>query len=92
LEPGFAPAHLGLGIVYQEEKRFPESVQELERATELAPELASAHYRLAQAYQQVGETEKAKAEIALFQKLKAGGGEARETATALQRSGEERGK
>jgi tetratricopeptide (TPR) repeat protein len=88
LEPGFAPAHLGLGIIYQEQKRFEESIVELERAAELSPDLASAHYRLGQVYQQVGETEKAKAQVALFQRLKASGAAARETAAALQRNHE----
>jgi superkiller protein 3 len=86
LDPDFAPAHLGLGILYQEQKRFEESAVELERAAGLSPELASAHYRLGQVYQQLGETEKAKAQVALFQQLKASGAEARETATALQQS------
>lgn len=86
LEPEFAPAHLGLGILHQEQKRFAESVVELERAAELSPNLASVHYRLGQVYQQLGETEKAKAQVALFQKIKASGEAARETATALQRS------
>jgi tetratricopeptide (TPR) repeat protein len=83
LEPGFAPAHLGLGIIYQEQKRFEESIVELERAAELSPDLASAHYRLGQVYQQIGETEKAKAQVALFQRLKVSGAAARETAAAL---------
>jgi tetratricopeptide (TPR) repeat protein len=70
LKPSFPEAHLQLGIIAQSERRFEEAVESLQRAIELNPSLAAAHYRLGLAYQRLGEKEKARAELDLFQKLK----------------------
>ena len=50
LEPGLAEAHLQLGNLYSDQRRYAESIPEYVRARELNPDLADAHYRLAQAY------------------------------------------
>jgi Tfp pilus assembly protein PilF len=44
-------------------------VHSLERAVQLDPKLEQAHYRLAQAYRQTGESEKAQSELTIFKKL-----------------------
>ena len=69
LAPGFAEAHLQLGIISQREGQFDQSVVFLSRAVQANPKLATAHYRLGLAYSRLGQVEKAKLEFALFKKL-----------------------
>jgi tetratricopeptide (TPR) repeat protein len=71
LNPGFAEAHLQMGIIEQAEGRLAESVQSLESATRINPNLPATHYRLGQVYQRLGNKERSKAEFDLFEKLKA---------------------
>jgi tetratricopeptide (TPR) repeat protein len=71
LEPGLAEAHLQLGNLYSDERRYAESIPEYLRARELDPGLADAHYRLAQAYVHVGEKDLAQAELKIYQELDA---------------------
>lgn len=60
---------LQLGILLSDSKRWAEAVPILERAAALAPDSAQAHFRLAQAYRRTGQTERADAALALFEKL-----------------------
>jgi Flp pilus assembly protein TadD len=69
LDNRFAKAFLELGILLSDQQRYVEAIQELRRATRLAPDLAQAHYRLSQAYQRTGQTELAAKELELFQRL-----------------------
>jgi tetratricopeptide (TPR) repeat protein len=69
LAPGLAEAHLQLGNLYSDERKYAESVPEYVRARELNPDLADAHYRLAQAYVHVGEKDRAQAELKVYQQL-----------------------
>lgn len=68
LDPDLAEAYVQLGTIAETDQ---EAVGALERAVKLRPDLASAHFRLARAYQRSNEPEKAKAELDLFQKLRA---------------------
>jgi Flp pilus assembly protein TadD len=45
----------------------------LDRAIHLNPKLAAAHYRLGMAYKRLGQSDKAKSEFALSEKLNAAG-------------------
>ena len=54
LDPAFADAHLQLGILYTNQRKYPEAIPEFERVAALQPNLAEAHYRLAQAYVRTG--------------------------------------
>ncbi|MGB2634653.1 MAG: tetratricopeptide repeat protein [Candidatus Acidiferrum sp.] len=69
LEPGLAEAHLQLGNLYSDQRRYAESIPEYVRARELNPDLADAHYRLAQAYVHVGEKDRAQEELKVYQQL-----------------------
>jgi tetratricopeptide (TPR) repeat protein len=60
---------LELGILLSDEKRYQEAIAELQRAITLEPDLAQAHYRLAQAYQRTGQKELAAKELAVFERL-----------------------
>jgi tetratricopeptide (TPR) repeat protein len=68
LAPDLAEAYVQLGTIAESDKQ---AVEALERAVKIRPDLAAAHFRLARVYQRLGESEKAKAEIELFQKLRA---------------------
>jgi Flp pilus assembly protein TadD len=69
LDPHLGDAYLQLGILRSRRDDFPGAIAALQKAVEntLVPD--EAHYRLAQVYRRTGETEKARAEIALFKQL-----------------------
>jgi tetratricopeptide (TPR) repeat protein len=69
-DPNLAEAHMQLAVLAQGEEQWKEAVEHLTKAIGLAPKMATAHYRLGLAYQRLGETDKAKAEFELFEKLK----------------------
>ena len=60
-----------LGILYQMELRWPESVDALKKAVALRPAFAEAHYRLARAYFHLGDRPAGEAEIALQKRYQA---------------------
>jgi Flp pilus assembly protein TadD len=62
---------LELGILLSEERRYAEAIQELRRTIRLEPNLAQAHYRLAQAYQRTGQKALAAKELEIFEQLSA---------------------
>jgi tetratricopeptide (TPR) repeat protein len=84
LEPNFGAAYLQLGIVHTEQKNFPPAVTDYQQALradsslsdskkadfKMTPlEIEETHYRLAQAYRETGETDKAKAELQLYDQI-----------------------
>jgi tetratricopeptide (TPR) repeat protein len=74
LDPNFADAYLGLGMVLLAEKKYPEAVAPLERAVKLQPANPAGHYSLATAYARTGRKEDAEREFALQQKTSAPAG------------------
>jgi tetratricopeptide (TPR) repeat protein len=70
LDPSMTKAHLQLGILLSEQRRFGEAIPSLVEAIRLDPNLGQAHYRLAQAYQRTGQKELAAREFAEFERLK----------------------
>jgi tetratricopeptide (TPR) repeat protein len=69
LDRRLAKGFLELGILLSEQQRYPEAIPELRRATRLLPDLAQAHYRLAQAYQRTGQKALAAQELEVFKRL-----------------------
>ncbi len=69
LDPKLALAYLQLGILYSEKKDPPHAISAYQKAIEADPLLEQAHYRLAQAYRQVGKQSKAHDELALYEKI-----------------------
>lgn len=67
-KPRLARAHFAMGLLLQNERKWKQSIPELETAIRLNPEYAAAHYRLALAYSHAGNHAKAEQEIALDQK------------------------
>jgi tetratricopeptide (TPR) repeat protein len=70
LDPKLAKGFLELGILLSDERRHKEAIQELRHAARLEPGMAQAHYRLAQAYQRIGQNELAAKELEIFAQLK----------------------
>ncbi|HKT89551.1 MAG TPA: tetratricopeptide repeat protein [Candidatus Sulfotelmatobacter sp.] len=66
LDSKLASASLQLGILYSEEGKHSDAISAYQGAIAANPQLGEAHYRLAQAYRQVGETDKAKEELRLY--------------------------
>lgn len=69
LDPQLAEAHLQLGNLYFDQKKYPAAIPEFTRALELNANLTDAHYRLGLAYTRTGEKERGQAELALYQKV-----------------------
>lgn len=70
LDPKFPEAHLQLGNLYSDQRKYGAAVPEYERALELNADLADAHYRLGQAYVHLGRKDEAQQQLTLYQKLR----------------------
>jgi Tfp pilus assembly protein PilF len=82
-DPKYAPAHFQLGVIAQAEGRMTDAARAFERAIAASPSYATAHYRLANVYQRLGESDRAAAELKMFQQSKVEEAE-RERATLLR--------
>ena len=69
LDTKFALAYLQLGILCSELKDFPKAISNYQESIHVDPQMEEAHYRLAQAYRQTGETAKAEAEIRVYDQI-----------------------
>ncbi len=69
LDPKLGAGYLQLGVLYSEQKDFSNAIAAYRHAIEATPRLEEAHFRLAQAYRQAGETAKAQAELQLFAQI-----------------------
>jgi len=67
----FPEAHLQLGNLYSDQRKYDAAVPEYERAIALNADLADAHYRLGQAYVHVGRKNEAQQQLTIYQKLRA---------------------
>ncbi len=63
LDAKFAAAYLQIGILHSEQKDYARAISEYQQAIQVDPKMEEAHYRLAQAYRQVGDAGKAEAEL-----------------------------
>jgi len=71
LDPKLADARVELGIVRADQGDYAEAIAEFRAGIELGTSRKEAHYRLAQAYQHVGESAEAQKELELYQRLRA---------------------
>ena len=69
MDPEFADAHLQLGNFYSDESKIPEAVTAYQEALQIDPNLADAHYRLAQLHRRTEKGAAAASELALYQEL-----------------------
>ena len=70
LDPTLAKGFFELGILLSDQRRYEEAVEALRNAVRLEPDLAQAHYRLAQVYHRTGQKALAAQELGIFEKLK----------------------
>lgn len=68
LDPQLGAAYLQLGRLYAARKDNPAAIAALEKAVTNLPLPDEAHYRLAQIYRQMGDSDKARQEIALYRR------------------------
>jgi tetratricopeptide (TPR) repeat protein len=69
INPQHAAAALQLGIVHAEQGAYKEAISDYRRALDADPGIEEVHYRLAQAYRQIGNAEKAKEELRVYGQL-----------------------
>ena len=69
IAPKSAKCHEALAHAYQKANRLPEAEQQMEKAVALDPTNPRLHYQLGRLYHRAGQAERAKAELALSQKL-----------------------
>lgn len=67
-DPHLPEAYYQMGVLDQQQQNWRASATVLRKAVALRPSFASAHYRLARAYAQLGNMKEAKKEIALQRK------------------------
>ena len=70
LDPKLGDAYLQLGILSAEHKNFPQAISYYQKSIALGPQEDEAHYRLAQAYERMGENSKAHQEFEIYEKIK----------------------
>lgn len=78
LDPALATAYLQLGILFSDRHDVLHAIRAYQQAITADPGLEQAHYRLAQAYRQIGEVQKAQEEISTFQRLSQSSAQKRE--------------
>ena len=71
LDSKFPEAHLQLGNLYSDQKRYDLAMPQYERALGLNADLPDAHYRLAQAFVHTGKKESAQRELEIYQQQRA---------------------
>ncbi len=71
LDPKFPEAHLQLGNLYSDQKKYADAAPHYEQALALNSDLADAHYRLGQAYVHLGKRDEAQQQLQVYQKLRA---------------------
>ena len=69
INPKHAAAALQLGILHFEQGAYSEAISDYRKALDIDSQMEEAHYRLAQAYRQIGDSEKAKEELRLYGQL-----------------------
>ena len=70
-DPKYAEAYFQLGILEQRRLAWPASAVALEKAIQLRPENAEAHYRLSRVYARLGRSKEAEEQFALHQRYAA---------------------
>ncbi len=71
LTPTLADAHFRLGAIYAERQDLLTAIAEYKTALRCEPRLIECLYRLGQLYNRTGESERAKTELDLYQRLRA---------------------
>ena len=70
VDPNYSDAYFQLGILYSDQHKYSEAVEQFERALKINPDSANAHYRLGQALARLGNETRAHEEFAVFERLR----------------------
>jgi len=70
LNPRSVDTHLELGSLYADEGNSSAAAAQYQEAIRLRPDLAAAHYRLAQIYLRSGRTREGQAELDAYNRLR----------------------
>jgi tetratricopeptide (TPR) repeat protein len=76
--PAFYEAHYELGILYQDQQKYPEAIRELNQTVALRPDFNRAHYRLFLLYSRTRQKQLADEHLAILKQLKQEDAEAEE--------------
>ena len=68
--PDFYEAHFQLGILYQDQQKYPEAIREFERTLALRPDFGRAHYRLFLLYSRTHQKQLADQHLAILKQIK----------------------
>lgn len=69
LDPHFGAAYLQLGILHSDQRADAQAISDYQHAIQSDPQMEEAHYRLAQAYRQMGDAAKADAELKSYDRI-----------------------
>lgn len=69
INPSHAAAALQLGIVHSDRGAYADAIADFRNALAADPQMEEAHYRLAQVYRHMGQSDKAKEELRLYSQL-----------------------
>jgi tetratricopeptide (TPR) repeat protein len=69
LDAKFPEAYLRLGVLYASQEKYPQAIEQYERAIDLDAGLAEAHYKLGQALARTGSKERADLEFKVYERL-----------------------
>jgi tetratricopeptide (TPR) repeat protein len=73
LDPKYGAAYLQLGILHSERKDYSRAISDYQQAVQANPQMQTlieeAHFRLAQAYRQVGDVARAEAELRAYDQI-----------------------
>lgn len=69
LDPSFSDAHLQLGNLHSQRRKYSEAVPEYREALKFSPDVPETHFRLGQAYVHLGQQDLAQKEFAIHQRL-----------------------
>jgi len=70
LDPNYADAFFQLGVLYADERKYPEAIEQYEQALKINPNAVNTHYRLGQALARHGDQTRAQEEFAVFERLR----------------------
>jgi tetratricopeptide (TPR) repeat protein len=76
--PAFYDAHYELGILYQDQQKYPDAIRELNQTVALRPDFNRAHYRLFLLYSRTHQKQLAEEHLAILKQLKHEDAEAEE--------------
>ena len=76
--PDFYEAHFQLGVLYQDQQKYPDAIREFNQTLTLRPDYSRAHYRLFLLYSRTHQKQLADQHLAILKQIKQEDAEAEE--------------